>query len=253
MNGRRPVGVVMGHIRLRRPWGLGGRSTRALAPLALVAIVVVGCDGGDDGIGEVPRAALSAPLAAEGEYALPEVRSSAAAGARHYAEHCTACHGPDGRGDGPLSAPLRPPPPDFTARGGEPGDDASPARYHAAISRGTLGSSMKRYDHVLDEIERWDTAFFVWGIGADGRTLERGRAAYAEACARCHGADGRGVGSAPLDRPEAALAGRSDLERQVTSAHPDVLQRLDDASRRALVEHLYTFLFEPQDDPPGMR
>jgi mono/diheme cytochrome c family protein len=34
-------------------------------------------------------------------------------GARLYAERCTACHGPEGRGDGPVAAALEPPPRNF--------------------------------------------------------------------------------------------------------------------------------------------
>ena len=40
---------------------------------------------------------------------------SIAVGAELYAQHCAACHGSHGRGDGPLAKNLQPPPPDLTA------------------------------------------------------------------------------------------------------------------------------------------
>ena len=37
-----------------------------------------------------------------------------ASGKQTYVEHCTACHGPDGRGTGPAAPVLKIPPPDLT-------------------------------------------------------------------------------------------------------------------------------------------
>lgn len=56
----------------------------------------------------------------------------AAAGKTIYDMNCTACHGPEGKGDGPVGAVLQPPPRDFsigdfvydTDKDGAPGSDA---------------------------------------------------------------------------------------------------------------------------------
>lgn len=45
---------------------------------------------------------------------LPDVESIAV-GEQLYAENCVACHGPEGRGNGPAAVTLSPPPADFTA------------------------------------------------------------------------------------------------------------------------------------------
>jgi copper transport protein len=44
---------------------------------------------------------------------LPPTATSIAAGQRLYAQRCVPCHGPAGRGDGPLAPGLRPPPADL--------------------------------------------------------------------------------------------------------------------------------------------
>ena len=43
-----------------------------------------------------------------------DLRGDADAGAALYGQYCASCHGPDGRGDGPISASLVPKPADHS-------------------------------------------------------------------------------------------------------------------------------------------
>ncbi|MDJ0790240.1 MAG: cytochrome c [Myxococcota bacterium] len=47
--------------------------------------------------------------------AAPSWAGDAAAGKAVYDTSCASCHGPDGKGDGPVGAVLNPPPRDFSA------------------------------------------------------------------------------------------------------------------------------------------
>ena len=53
-------------------------------------------------------------LCASGSASLAAEDSSAAAGKVLFAENCSACHGPGGKGDGPAAAALPTPPADLT-------------------------------------------------------------------------------------------------------------------------------------------
>ena len=81
-----------------------------------------------------------------------------ARGAALYAEQCAACHGADGRANGPNAAGLDPPPIAFA--------DAQRARQRSAfglyqvIQQGLDGTAMASYAHLPSD-DRWDLAFYV--------------------------------------------------------------------------------------------
>ena len=127
--------------------------------------------------------------------------------------------------------------------------DATPAEYFDAISRGVIGSSMKRYDHVLDQNERWDAAFFAWGLATDPDDLDAGARRYAISCAGCHAPDGRGVPGLPLDAPERVTLSRNEAGARLLRIHPDHVEGLSEHERLALVEHLFSFLYAPAPVP----
>ncbi len=85
-------------------------------------------------------------------------------GASLYRAHCTACHGPDGRGDGPAN-PMDPPPTDFT----DPTLAMEPARAFQVITYGIPGTRMSGWRAQLDEGERWDLAAYVRSLSAPDR------------------------------------------------------------------------------------
>jgi copper resistance protein D len=93
--------------------------------------------------------------------AVPYHAGSIAAGARAYREHCAACHGSSGAGDGPAGAALFPPPSDLRA-------------HHAALH--TAGDlfwwithgrrQMPAFGERLDAEQRWDLVNFIRALSA---------------------------------------------------------------------------------------
>ena len=108
-------------------------------------MLLLACDADDLS----PEAASPSPEAAP---AAAEVEPTAAAeGAAIFATHCATCHGPEGRGDGPAAAALRPPPADLS-RPRLPAERHPPSRYEI-IHTGKPGTAMQGYAGVLSEAE----------------------------------------------------------------------------------------------------
>jgi high-affinity iron transporter len=88
----------------------------------------------------------------------PKAAPDIASGARLFQAQCAACHGPLGRGDGPLAATLEPKPTVLS--------DHDRARQrtlfslHQIISNGVAGTAMTSFGS-LSEQDRWALAFFV--------------------------------------------------------------------------------------------
>jgi putative copper resistance protein D len=93
--------------------------------------------------------------------AVPYQAGSIASGATTYREHCAACHGPSGAGNGPAGAALSPPPSDLRA-------------HHAALH--TAGDlfwwithgrrQMPAFGERLDVEARWDLVNFIRALAA---------------------------------------------------------------------------------------
>lgn len=110
-------------------------------------------------------------------------------GARLYAQHCAACHGPDGRGG--VGTPLSLP--DFLATA----DDDYLAK---SIRLGRPGRVMPAFQHLSDA-EVGAIVTHVRGFAKTRPTarptvgrgnLARGEKLYGQHCASCHGAKGEG-------------------------------------------------------------
>lgn len=74
---------------------------------------------------------------------------------------CKSCHGEEGRGDGPASAALNPPPKNLVELKAQVDDDY----LNWKISEGDLGTAMLAWKGVLTEEQIWELVAYI-------RTLE---------------------------------------------------------------------------------
>ena len=149
--------------------------------------------------------------------------------------YCVSCHGPGGRGDGPISDSL------FLDFGVRPADlstrlfqeSRSDAQLALAVLLGGEGvhktPNMPAWDTALTEGQVRDLVAFVRQLGsglpreitstpsAVVDTLELGRFLYLTRCLACHGPEGRGEGPFPASLVETGL----------TLAHPPDLSDYD--------------------------
>lgn len=92
-----------------------------------------------------------------------------------FAQHCAACHGAEGRGDGPLAKGMEPVPRDF--------HDETRMRQRSlyglynTISLGVGGTPMRAFTEI-SEADRWALAFFAGGLRADSDLVSKGEALW---------------------------------------------------------------------------
>ncbi|MBI2322862.1 MAG: CopD family protein [Chloroflexi bacterium] len=145
-----------------------------LLVLALGAVLVVGSArvGRRRVWAGVVAMALGFVLSAVGTYAattawlgagtalanpFPPDEASVRRGAEVYAQHCAACHGPSGRGDGPLALTVNPRPVDLrlhvTAH--------SETELFQFVSRGLAGTHMPAFADRLSADDRWHVVNYL--------------------------------------------------------------------------------------------
>lgn len=173
---------------------------------------------------------------------LPAVRGLADRGKTAYHELCAECHGLSGAGDGPGGLAVRNAPTNFLNSAYMV--QQRPTWYYRAITAGVAGTGMGSWDHRLDEGTRWDVAWYVWSLSIPPRHFREGAVRYAESCAGCHGADGRGERRAMLTAPRLAELSRRELAERLRAVHPAIVPQ-EEAALQAVVAHLGTFLYAP--------
>ncbi|GEM_PF-1900295 len=92
------------------------------------------------------------------ENPIPATPESIAIGAQIFAERCVACHGEEGRGDGPAAASLDPPPSNLHAEHVHAQTDGS---MFWTIKEGSPGTAMPAWGDVLTEEEIWHLVNFI--------------------------------------------------------------------------------------------
>src|SRR5512138_2925651 len=113
--------------------------------LLVASATLAGCAGGQ---GSAPAASSGTNTSVPADYAgksNPLGPTAAPAGATVFQANCVACHGPEGRGDGPAAASLNPPPADLKLVNQGAADD----RLFWHISTGVPGSAMPAWKGVL--------------------------------------------------------------------------------------------------------
>jgi mono/diheme cytochrome c family protein len=137
-------------------------------------------------------------------------------GQRLYAKQCAVCHGATGAGDGAAAYLLYPKPRDFTQNEfrlvSTNTMQATDEDLFLTMTRGMPGSAMPSWEALTPE-RRWALVYYVrhlTGVSdpidpasiiqvppetpSTSEGLERGRQIFAQACASCHGPQGRGDG-----------------------------------------------------------
>ncbi len=180
---------------------------------------------------------LGQRLAAELGVALseiPEHRPQLSLGVELYSARCASCHGADGRGDGPQSAGLDPPPADLTDFAAL--SDQSPLDAYRRVTYGVAGTAMPAFEELTFE-ERWAVSRYASTLrlpSARGEvpallqnfefTARRGDAELIELLRPTHGGDAAAVLAAVRrleatnDRTLAATATLAMVRFQVDSA-----------------------------------
>ena len=107
---------------------------------------------------------------------------------------------------------------------------------------------MLAFDGKLTDQERWDVLFYVWSLHASDKDVTRGKALYQQQCAACHGSDGQGGSAARLTEPALMLARTGRSLAATLNGLPTAPQHrfdtLSDADRWAIVDHLWTFMYD---------
>lgn len=91
----------------------------------------------------------------------PKIKPNYNIGLAVYGEHCISCHGPQGRGDGPLAKGLNPEPPNF--HDPEVIGQSSPFKAHNTLMTGIDGTAMRSFEELSQE-QLWSVSFYVLGL-----------------------------------------------------------------------------------------
>ncbi|GIX49698.1 MAG: cystathionine gamma-synthase [Candidatus Tectimicrobiota bacterium] len=89
-----------------------------------------------------------------------------------FQQHCAACHGPQGFGDGPAAAALQPPPSNFHDRQRQ--QQRSVYSLYSTLTLGVAGTAMPAFTQLSDA-ERWALAFYVSNFFATEAERARGQ------------------------------------------------------------------------------
>ncbi len=124
---------------------------RKVVVLLLVMLTACGADGPE-------TVATLAPVPAEYAGAKNPLGADAAIeGAEVFKSHCQACHGPQGRGDGPAGEVLDPQPKDLAELQAVAGDDY----LYWRINSGKQGTAMVAWEGVLTDEQIWQAVAFI--------------------------------------------------------------------------------------------
>ena len=184
---------------------------RHIFHLVLGTVLLAACSG----LAGEPRIVATLPPqpTSPPEVGYPLEPPDLAHGAQLFAEHCTACHGASGRGDGPLvqSGQIAQPPADFT----DPATAGSqrPTDWYATITNGRIENLMPPWRDRLSEAERWAVAMYTYTMAYHPEQLALGQEVWAADCAECHDETGRGDGprAAEINRPVGDLTDPAEL------------------------------------------
>ncbi len=149
----------------------------------------------------------------------PENPENVARGKEIYLKQCSFCHGPNGKGDGPVADYLHPRPRDFTSglykfRTTESGEVPRDEDLFGILTKGLPGTAMQSFAAIPEE-KRWQVVYYIKKFAPDyfdpkepplvaeigsappssEELVIKGKEVYRKAkCWQCHGQEGRGDG-----------------------------------------------------------
>jgi mono/diheme cytochrome c family protein len=146
-------GVVFGAVMLRR--GRRRRHARRAWATLMAAGLVVACGG----YVYAEQQLVGPPVDVSNiRNPTPPDERSLATGQAIYRGRCAVCHGDEGRGDGPASASLNPPPADLRVHMAAGHTDGQLFYW---VSYGFPNTAMPAWQSTLSEDERWDVINFI--------------------------------------------------------------------------------------------
>ena len=149
----------------------------------------------------------------------PAVPPSLARGQAVFAQSCSSCHGPAGRGDGAAGKALTPPPADLT----DPAEmrTVTPLDVYRKVTIGVPGTGMPSFDGKLPDADRWAVAAFVPTLRSDSKVM----AAFATVRARLDTA----VAHRSADEAFDAYLAFEQVETDVRARNAPLAGELEDA------------------------
>lgn len=140
--------------------------------------------------------------------------------------HCAACHGAQGRGDGPTSRGMNPAPSNFH-------DDARMDKrsihgLYNTVTLGVAGTPMRAFTE-LSESDRWALAFFVSGLRNTPEQRQKGEALWREGKGKEELGDFRRLVTSKPGDLSAAGAGDVNRVRAYLLANPTALAARTDS------------------------
>jgi len=179
--------------------------------------------------GKAPAPAVAAASAklrwsligAYGLRVAPRRAPDLARGKALYAANCAACHGAEGRGDGPAGKGLEPRPANFhdAARMSE----RSLYGLYNAIALGVSGTSMAPFAQFGEE-DRWALAFFVGSLGTGAERLAKAEAAWRTGAAVAAFPDLASLTGYSANEVQQRNGKAAALAQDYLRAHPEALQ-----------------------------
>jgi len=151
-----------------------------------------------------------------------------------YAQNCAACHGAEGKGDGPAAKGLDPAPSNFHDL--ERMAQRSAYGLYNTISLGVGGTSMAAFGK-LSEDERWALAFYVANLSVPAERVSAGEKMWKSGESKATFPDLANVATLSTDEIKDRHGENAARVQDYLRAHPDVLRPAPLAfSRQKLAE-----------------
>jgi mono/diheme cytochrome c family protein len=131
-----------------------------------------------------------------------------------YTDHCAACHGETGMGDGPQGIQLEGVTVPALALP-EIAGPFSPAQWYTIVSQGNLQRYMPPFIGALSEQERWDVVAYAISLHSSPEEVARGRQLFESSCATCPAAYFS-------DQPRMAALSTDDLARLIREGNDQI-------------------------------